>query len=76
MAKFTAKIYVLEHIWDERWIELDADTVEQAEEKIKEYDYEITHSQMGELEWTNQDTNIDWIKSDEINLLDIKKGGD
>ena len=35
MAKFTAKIYVLEHIWDERWIELDADTVEQAEEKLK-----------------------------------------
>ena len=69
MSKYTASIFVLEHIWEERTVEVEADTEEQAREKIESFkdDVEIIHAQMREVEWTNQDINIESINLMESN---------
>jgi len=69
MNKYTASISVLEHIWEERTVEVEADTEEQAREKIESFkdDVEIIHAQMREVEWTNQDINIESINLMEAN---------
>ena len=59
MSKYTASIFVLEHIWEERTVEVEADT---------EDDVEIIHAQMREVEWTNQDINIE-----SINLMESRQ---
>jgi hypothetical protein len=62
-TKYTAEIYVLEHIWEERTVEVEADTKKEAREKIESYDedVEIISAEMGELEDTNQEINIESI---------------
>ena len=61
MAKFKAEIYVLEHIWERRDVEVEA---ERAKKKliqlIESFDdsVDVSYSDGAEMEATNQDINI------------------
>ena len=60
MAKFKAEIYVLEHIWERRDVEVEAESEEEAIQLIKSFDdsVDVSYSESAELEATNQDINI------------------
>ena len=66
MAKYKANRYVLESIWEEQTVECEANSIEEAEKKFldKEYDfdYEIISHQMGELEESGLKVNVEDIK--------------
>ena len=65
MARFTAKRYVLESIWEEQTVECEADSIEEAENKFKDgswEDFEVISHQMGELCETNLDVEVENVK--------------
>ena len=66
MAKYKAKKYVLESIWEEQTVECEANSIEEAEKKFldKEYEfeYEIISHQMGELEDSGLKVNVEDIE--------------
>ena len=65
MARFTAKRYVLESIWEEQTVECEADSIEEAENKFKDgswEEFEVISHQMGELCETNLDVEVEDIK--------------
>ena len=62
MSKYKAKRYVLESIWEEQWVECEADSIEEAEAKFEDSDCDIVDSQMGELCETNLDFEVEDIK--------------
>lgn len=65
MARFTAKRYVLESIWEEQTVECEADSIEEAENKFKDgswEEFEIISHEMGELSETNLDVKVENIK--------------
>ena len=66
MAKYKAKRYVLESIWEEQTVECEANSIEEAEKKFldKEYEfeYEIISHQMGELEDSGLKVNVEDIE--------------
>ena len=66
MARYKAKRYVLESIWEEQWVECEADSTEEAEKKFLDkaydFDYEIIFHQMGELEESGLKVNVEDIE--------------
>ena len=66
MAKYKANRYVLESIWEEQTVECEANSIEEAEKKFldKEYEfeYEIISHQMGELEDSGLKVNVEDIE--------------
>ena len=62
MAKYKAKRYVLESIWEEQWVECEADSIEEAEAKFEDSDCDIVDSQMGELGDSGLEINVEDIK--------------
>lgn len=65
MARFTAKRYVLESIWEEQTVECEADSIEEAEDKFKDgswEEFEVISHEMGELSETNLDVKVENIK--------------
>ena len=62
--KYIAEIGVLEHIWENRTVEVIAENKKEAKEKIEDHDYFIVSAEMGDLEWTNQDLDIESIEVD------------
>ena len=50
MAKFEARIYVLQSEWETRWVTIDANSEEEAKEKIADHDYEVVDEEMGDIE--------------------------
>jgi len=65
MARFTAKRYVLESIWEEQTVECEANSIEEAENKFKNgswEEFEVISHQMGELCETNLDVEVEDIK--------------
>lgn len=60
MAKFKAEIYVLEHIWERRDVEVEAKSEEEAIQLIESFDdsVDVSYSEGAELENTNQDIEI------------------
>tara|TARA_R100001163_G_scaffold60818_1_gene50388 strand:- start:271 stop:495 length:225 start_codon:yes stop_codon:yes gene_type:complete len=62
MNKYKAKRYVLESIWEEQWVECEADSIEEAETKFDEGDCNIIDSQMGELGESGIEVNVEDIK--------------
>jgi hypothetical protein len=61
-SKYKAKRYVLESIWEEQWVECEADSIEEAEVLFAQGDGEIISRQMGELCETNLDFEVEDIK--------------
>ena len=62
MKKFKAKRYVLEEIWEEQWVECEANSIEEAEELFELGDCDITSTQMGELENSGLEVNVEDIE--------------
>ena len=65
MARFTAKRYVLESIWEEQTVECEADSIEEAENKFKNgswEEFEVTSHRMGELCETNLDVEVEDVR--------------
>ena len=66
MARYKANKYVLESIWEEQTVECEANSIEEAEKKFldKEYEfeYEIISHQMGELEDSGLKVNVEDIE--------------
>jgi hypothetical protein len=65
MAKYKAKRYVLESIWEEQTVECEADSIEEAEDKFKDgswEEFEVISHQMGELCETNLDVEVEDIE--------------
>ena len=60
MAKFKAEIYVLEHIWERRDVEVEAESEEEAIQLIESFDdsVDVSYSEGSELEDTNQGIEI------------------
>ena len=67
MAKFEAKISVLQSEWETRWVTIDADSEEEAKEKIADHDYEVVDEEMGDIENSNLEVEIDYLKKEETN---------
>ena len=67
MAKFEARLYVLQSEWETRWVTIDANSEEEAKEKIADHDYEVVDEEMGDIENSNLDVEIDYIKKEETN---------
>ena len=65
MAKFEAKIYVLQSEWEIRWVTIDANSEEEAKEKIETQDYEVTEQKMGDIQDCHLEVDIDYIKKEE-----------
>jgi len=65
MDKFEAKIYVLQSEWEIRWVTIDADSEEEAEEKIQNEDYEVTEQKMGDMQDCHLEVDIDYVKKEE-----------
>ena len=65
MDKFEAKIYVLQSEWEIRWVTIDADSEEEAEEKIQNEDYEVTEQKMGDMQNCHLEVDIDYVKKEE-----------
>ena len=50
MARYKTKRFVLESVWDEQWVECEADSIEEAERKFEQHEgVEVTHSEMGDV---------------------------
>ena len=62
MSKYKAKRYVLESIWEEQWVECEADSIEEAEVLFAQGDGEIISHQMGELCETNLDFEVEDVE--------------
>ena len=60
--KYTAEIAVLEHIWENRTVEVIAKNEKEAKEKIEDDDYVVVSAKMGELEESNMLLVIESIK--------------
>ncbi len=53
MARYKTKRFVLESVWDEQWVECEADSFTEAMRKFKkDEDVDVTHSELGESEET------------------------
>jgi len=72
MAKFEAKIYVLQSEWEKRWVTIEANSEEEAKEKIEDHDYDIIDEEMGDVHERNIEIEIDYLKSDK-DIPQIKK---
>jgi len=64
MAKFEAKIYVLQSEWEKRWVTIDANSEEEAKEKIEDHDYNIIDEEMGDVHERNIEIEIDYLKKE------------
>ena len=64
MPKFEAKISVLQSEWETRWIEVEADSEDEAETKINNHDYEVVDLEMGDVENSNLEIEIDYIEEE------------
>ena len=62
MNKYKAKRYVLESIWEEQWVECEADSIEEAETNFENGDCEIISHKMTEVESTNDEVNVEDIE--------------
>jgi hypothetical protein len=56
--KYTAEIGVLEHIWENRTVEVIAGNEKEAKEKIEQHEYFVISRKMGEMELTNEEVCI------------------
>jgi len=63
MAKFEAKLLRPYIIHDNWWITIDADSEEEAREKIKNRDYNIINQEMGDVDFDSDgEIKIDYLK--------------
>ena len=51
--KFIAEIGVLEHIWENRTVEVIAKNEKEARENIEDHNYVVVSAKMGDLEESN-----------------------
>lgn len=63
MAKFEAKLLRPYTIHDNWWVTIDADSEEEAREKIKNRDYNIINQEMGDVDFDSHgEIKIDYLK--------------
>jgi len=62
MNKYIAEIGVLEHIWENRTVEVIAENEKEAKEKIEQHEYFVISHKMGEMELTNEEVCINSIE--------------
>jgi hypothetical protein len=62
--KYIAEIGVLEHIWENRTVEVIAKNEKEARENIEDHNYVVVSAKMGDLEESNMLLVIESIEVD------------
>ena len=65
MAKFEAKLLIPYTIHDNWWVTIDADSEEEAKEKIKNSDYKVIDQEMGDVSLYNEgEMKVGYLKKE------------